>query len=101
MGIHLIVLIIVVAFLTNYMIPSVAQGAANNHQNFENVSLNLEENNLFPQNDFSLSSSTIETTNNTWSPIDGEIISVEPNSSYIVISNMELNKYAMQSHIVI
>ncbi len=83
------------------MIPSVAQGAADNHQNFENVSLNLEENNLLPQNDFSLSSSTIETTNNTWSQIDGDIISVEPNSSYIVISNMELNKYAMQSHIVI
>ncbi|MDF0681521.1 MAG: hypothetical protein P0116_11220 [Candidatus Nitrosocosmicus sp.] len=100
-GIHMIILIIAAAFLINYMIPSYAQGVTDIQQNFENVSLNLEENNLFPLNNFSLTSSTMDTSNNTWSPMYGDVISVDPKGNYIIISHMGLNEYAMQSHIVI
>jgi glucose/arabinose dehydrogenase len=43
----------------------------------------------------------METSNNTWSPMYGDVISVEPKGNYIIISHMGLNRYAMQSHIVI
>ncbi|ALI37570.1 Soluble aldose sugar dehydrogenase YliI precursor [Candidatus Nitrosocosmicus oleophilus] len=67
----------------------------------QNVSLDLDANNLFSIDDFSMITSTTETKNNTWSPIFGDTIRVKPDREYMVISNLELNKYAMQSHIKI
>ena len=45
--------------------------------------------------------STASNNKNMWSWIRGEEINVKPKEQYTVITNMKLNTYAMQSHIVI
>jgi len=96
----LIVLLGSFLFTVNFIVLAYAQDMAN-YTHPQNVSLDLDANNLFSIDDFSLNTSTMETKNNTWSPIYGETIPVKPGGEYMAISNLELNKYAVQSHIII
>jgi aldose sugar dehydrogenase len=53
------------------------------------------------KDDTSFQLSTTNNTNNTWSSIQGDEINVEPGTDYHVVSHMKVDRWAMQSHIVL
>ena len=55
-----------------------------------------------PRNDnTSFRISTTNNTNNTWSWIYGQPVSVKPDENYKVITHMKLNRWATQSHVAL